>query len=333
MSTKEKLAELLEKSSGRFLSGSEIARELGVTRAGIWKCIRQLEDEGYLIEAVRNRGYRLSEQNDAVSASCIQEYLSDYEKADGCRYPFAEASIDVREEVTSTNDVLKEQALLLPGWHCVIAGRQTKGKGRRTKSFYSPSGSGLYLSVLIRMPLPADIATRITTASAVAACRAIEECTDAKPAIKWVNDVFVNGKKTCGILTEASISMESGALDWAVMGIGFNVYEPEGGFPEEIAGIAGAIVPARSRNLRCRLAAAFLRHFYQVCGKLESPLLVEEYKAHSMMKGLLIDVIKGNTSIPAAAEDIDDDCRLIVRYEDGRREALSSGEVSIRMQK
>ena len=331
MNTKEKLARLLEESEGKFLSGSEIARKLGVTRAGIWKCIQQLEEEGYLIEAVRNRGYRLSDQNDVVSERCILNYLKEYEQEDETTYPFADAGIDVREEVTSTNDVLKERASSLPGWHCVIAGRQTRGKGRRTKSFYSPAGSGLYLSVLIRLPLPAEIATRITTASAVAACRAIEACTEAKPSIKWVNDVFVNGKKTCGILTEASISMESGALDWAVMGIGFNVYEPEDGFPEEIREIAGAITPSRSLNLRNQIAAAFLRHFYQICGKLESPALVEEYKAHSMMKGLLISVIKGDTSISAVAEDIDDDCRLIVRYPDGSREALSSGEVSIRM--
>ena len=332
MNTKEQLAQLLEESDGAFISGNEIAGKLGVTRAGIWKCIRQLEEEGYEIEAVRNRGYRLSEHNDAVSERCVRKYLSEYNKTDAMSYPYLTAGIDVYEQVTSTNDVLKEQAAILPGWHCVIAGRQTKGKGRRTKSFYSPAGSGLYLSVLIRMPLPADIATRITTASAVAACRAIEECTDVQPAIKWVNDVFVNGKKTCGILTEASISMESGALDWAVMGIGFNVYEPEGGFPEEIAEIAGAIVSSRSRNLRCRIAAAFLRHFYQVCGKLESLSLVEDYKAHSMMKGLPVFVIKGDASISAVAEDIDEECRLIVRYEDGRREVLSSGEVSIRMQ-
>ena len=324
VSTKEQLAEMLEYADGAFVSGNEIAEKIGITRAAVWKCIHQLESEGYVIEAVRNRGYRITQDSDPISEACIRRYL---------KYtPFGvPVLLEVQPLVTSTNDILKERAKDLPNWFTLVAAQQSKGKGRRTRSFYSPSGSGVYLSMLIKLPLPADEATRITTAAAVAACRAICECTDAVPGIKWVNDVYVNGRKVCGILTEASISMESGGLEWAVLGIGFNVYQPEGGFPKEIAHIAGAITNKRQKNLRAKLAASFITNFQDLCLHLLEPGIVREYREHSIMKGRKIDVLRGTNAIPAVAEEIDDMCRLVVRYTDGTTEALSSGEVSIRL--
>lgn len=330
MNTKQQLAAMLEQADhtgeGGFLSGNEIAMQLGITRAAIWKCIRQLQEEGYEIEAVRNRGYRLGEHNDALSADGIRRCMDDLPEN------LRQIPVEVLPTVTSTNDVLKERARELPDWYTLISQTQTKGKGRRTRSFYSPVSSGLYLSMLVRPPVPAQEATRLTTVAAVAACRTIRDCTDAEPGIKWVNDVFVHGKKVCGILTEASVSLETGGLDWAVMGIGFNVYEPEGGFPEEIAHIAGYICEKRRKNLRNVIAASFIRHFYQLCQDLLSPAVVEEYRSFSIMKNRPVLVIKADGSVPAVVEEIDDECRLIVRYRDGHRETLSSGEVSIRME-
>jgi len=323
--TKELLARMLEDADGAFVSGSEIAQKLGITRAAVWKCIRLLEEEGYVIEAVRNRGYRLTDASDPVSESTIRRYLAGT--------PAAKAVvIESQRVVSSTNDVLKERAKELPDWYTLVAAEQTRGKGRLSRSFYSPAGFGFYLSMLVRLPLPAQDAAGITTTAAVAACRAIRECTDAVPGIKWVNDIFVNNKKVCGILTEASISMENGILDWAVLGIGFNVYEPENGFPEEIAHIAGAIAPRRQNNLKARLAASFIHHFYDLCRKLPDREIVQEYKANSIMKGRRIEVLQGGQSRPAVAEDIDDQCRLLVRFPDGSSTALSSGEVSIRLE-
>ena len=320
MTTKEKLAQLLEENGEGYISGSAIAEKLGITRAGIWKNIHQLEEDGYIIEAVTNRGYRLAEDNDVVSLPAVKKYLEGGE----------DENIEVYPEVSSTNDVLKGKAAGANEWHTIIAGRQSAGKGRKGRSFYSPSGSGLYMSVVQHPDVPAEMATRITTAAAVATCRAIEECTDAKPEIKWVNDVFVDGRKVCGILTEASFNMENGLLDWAVMGIGFNVYEPEGGFPEEIRDIAGPITKKRQKNLRCRLAICFRNEFINICQDLAGAKFADEYRKRCFLLGKKINVLKMEGPVPAKAIDVDDECRLIVRYNDGLEEALSSGEVSVR---
>ena len=322
MNTKEKIASLLEYNSGDYISGNSIAEKLGITRAAVWKGIKALENDGYRIDAVRNRGYRLSESNDIISENSINRYLGDYSDV---------FNVKVFLSVTSTNDVLKENAGKLPCWQTVVSNRQTAGKGRRTRSFYSPSDTGLYLSMLIKLPLAAWEATRLTTAAAIAACRAIEACSDAQPAIKWVNDVYLDGRKICGILTEASISMENQSLEWAVMGIGFNVYEPEGGFPPEISRIAGNIFKEKKKDLRSILAAQFMEEFHGICSDLKGRSIVDEYRHRSLMKGRSIDVIKGENSISARAVDIDDELRLIVEYGDGTREALSSGEVSIKL--
>ena len=324
MNTKQKLADLLEKSGGEYLSGSLLAEKLGVTRAAVWKNIRQLQAEGYKIEAVTNRGYRLGREQDSVSEAGIRKALG--EQADVF-------TLEMYDVLTSTNTVMKERADSLPEWAVIISGSQTAGRGRIGRSFYSPSDSGIYLSVLLHPALPASEATRITTAAAVAACRAIESCTAATPSIKWVNDVFVNGKKVCGILTEGSLNMETGGLDWAVMGIGLDVYEPDGGFPEEIREVVGPIAQQREKNLRNTLAATFLKQFYAICSNLEDADFAEEYKKRSFLIGEDILVLKGDVVLPARALDIDKECRLLVQYKDGTREVLSTGEVSVRPKK
>ena len=152
--------------------------------------------------------------------------------------------IELRKSVTSTNTLLKELADVAEAaapWKVMIAEEQTAGRGRMGRSFESPEGTGIYLSILMKPHIPAEKAVRITTAAAVAACRAIEECTAETPSIKWVNDVYVRGKKVCGILTEGSADPATGLLNWAVMGIGFNVYKPQNGFSDAIKDVAGPI--------------------------------------------------------------------------------------------
>lgn len=320
--TKERLVKMLAENRGSYLSGSRIAEQLGITRAAVWKQIRSLMAEGYEIDAVTNRGYCLGDRSDVITKEGLLAALG----PEGARY-----TLEVHDSITSTNTVLKERAESLPDWYVIVSGRQTAGRGRIGRSFYSPEATGIYLSVLLRPDLPAEQSVRITTAAAVAACRAIEETTDRTPGIKWVNDVFVEGRKVCGILTEGSLNLETGGLDWVVMGIGFNVYEPEGGFPEEIREIAGPVAAERAGDLRVHLAGSFLRHFGKVCDSLAEASFAEEYRKRSIVTGQNILVLRNGQEIPAFAEDIDGECRLRVRYADGREELLSSGEVSIRL--
>lgn len=319
MQTHDILAQLLEENRDSYISGSAIAAKLNITRAAVWKSIRKLEEQGYVIDAVPNRGYRLAPDSDIVTESTLRRYLHD-----------DRFTLEVHQEITSTNTVLKAKAASSPEWYTIVSGYQSAGRGRIGRSFYSPADTGVYLSILLHPNLPAAQSIRITTAAAVAACRAMEAVTDARPGIKWVNDVFVDGKKVCGILTEGAMNLETGGLDWAVLGIGLNVYAPKGGFPEELRNIAGAIATECSPDLRCRLAAAFLESFAQIYDSLDKPQFSEEYRKRCFLLGKPISVLKPDGTVPAVAIDIDEECGLVVEYPDGRRETLSSGEVSVR---
>jgi len=321
MRTKEKLAALLTGSGSEFISGSAIAEDLNISRAAVWKHIKALEKDGYKIEAVPNKGYRLSEDNDVVTEEAVLRYLGDLRDV---------FTVEVYTSVGSTNTLLKEKAGRLPDRSVIIAGAQTEGRGRIGRKFFSPEGTGIYLSVLLKQNIRPEHAGRLTTAAAVAACRAIEECTGSTAEIKWVNDVFVGGKKVCGILTEASVNYETGIPDNIAVGIGFNVYSPENGFPEDIAETAGAITEVRKKDLRARLAAVFLAGFHKACEDLDSPELYNEYKNRCFILGKPIYVLKKEGRIKAEAIDIRENFALLVRCEDGREEVLNAGEISIR---
>ena len=320
MDNKKSLLTILE-NSGDFVSGSDLAGRLGVTRASVWKYIKSLKSDGYNIEAVTNRGYRLSPLSDVVTSDGVTKEL-------GALAGYF--SVEVLPECTSTNSVIKERASELREWHTVIAGRQTEGRGRRGRSFYSPDGTGLYMSVLLRPKLSASDAVLITAAAAVAVCRAVREVADVKAEIKWVNDIYIGGKKVCGILTEASVDMESGDIEYAVLGVGINITEPEGGFPDELSSTAGAVFSSGQHNMRNRLAAAFLKNLYIIYEDFASCGFVNEYRELSFLRGKQVNVLRGEEAVPAFVMGIDDRCRLMVRYTDGQVEALSSGEVSVR---
>ena len=320
MEKKQMLLEKLEMAEG-FVSGNELAEYLGVTRASVWKYIKTLKSDGYNVEAVTNRGYRLSPQNDVITNSGVKKALG--EDAD-------KFEVEVLQKCTSTNQVLKSKAENLSQWHTLIAETQSAGRGRNGRKFFSPDGTGLYMSILLRPKLQVTEATLITTAAAVAVCRAIDELAGVRAEIKWVNDVFLRGKKVCGILTEANLDMESGMLNYAVLGIGINVTEPRGGFSKEIEGIAGAVFEHGEYQLRCRLAAAVLKHLYMIISSLPSRDFISEYQALNFVVGRSVQVLRNDTSETAYAEQIDEECRLVVRFPDGRVEKLSSGEVSVR---
>ena len=325
MNVKQKLITLFENNRGAFLSGEELAEKLDCSRAAVWKAVTSLRGEGYAIDAVTGRGYRLAPATDVLSAAGIEKYLPAKAR---------DITLDVRRRAEgSTNDILREAAGRgAPAWTVLVCGEQTGGKGRLGRSFFSPSDSGLYISILLRPDMPAADSVRITTAAAAAVAKAIEDCTESSPRIKWVNDIYVNGKKVCGILTEAAFSLENGGLDYAVAGIGINVYEPEGGFPPELAGKAGAVCSERREDLRNRLAAGVIARFRECCDDLFSESMLEYYRSRLMWQGEGIRVISGSSEYPCTLLGVSSSYALRVRLEDGTEREVSSGEITVRRQ-
>ncbi|MDO4396216.1 MAG: biotin--[acetyl-CoA-carboxylase] ligase [Clostridia bacterium] len=228
--TRDQLLELFEKNKGSYFSGEEIAEKLGISRTAVWKAVQSLKNEGYKIEAVRNKGYSLATDTDILSAQGIEKYLRDAvgvgDEAGAGRNGNAKVTLNVLSEVDSTNVVAREKATAgAPDGYTVVAGSQTKGRGRMGRAFYSPAGTGVYMSLVLRPKnFSPQNAVKLTTMAAVAVCRAIEKVSGEKAEIKWVNDVYVRGKKVCGILREASFNLEDGSLEYAVLGIGINVF-------------------------------------------------------------------------------------------------------------
>ena len=213
----------------------------------------------------------------------------------------------------------------------VLAATQTAGRGRKGRSFYSPAGTGVYVSILLRPDLAPVVASRITTAAAVAVCDAVEAVSGRAAAIKWVNDVLIDGKKICGILTEASFGMESGRVDYAVLGTGINVYAPQDGFPAEIKQVAGSVLEHSLPDAKNRIAAAYLSSLLPLYRTLGSAETISAYRKRSLAIGRTVTVLSGEGTRSARALDVDDRCRLLVEYGDGTHAALSSGEISIKL--
>lgn len=322
MTVKQKLLELFELNKGSFLSGAEIAHSLSCTRGAVWKAVKSLQDEGYEITAVSGKGYRLEMHTDVISEKGIKRYLSPE-----CQW----LTVKVHKIINSTNIKLRELASEgAPEGTVVISGEQTKGRGRLGRSFFSPSDTGVFMSLLLRPVMTADSAVKITTAAAVSVAEAIEELSGKSADIKWVNDIYMNGKKVCGILTEAAFSLENGGLEYAVLGIGVNAYAPENGFPDDIKDIAGSVFDERKDDMRNKLAAEILSRFLKYYSEISQSTYLDGYRKRLMWKGEKINVISGNTNIPAVLSDVDKDCRLLVEYENGEKAVLSSGEISIR---
>jgi len=324
MSTKDVVLALFEKNRGFFVSGEQIASELNITRTAVWKAVKILQKEGYKIKAVTNRGYCLAKDSDVLSERGIRSALTG-------------AASDLRPEVfvsvDSTNNVCRIMADTGESeGYVAIAGAQTSGRGRRGRSFYSPADTGIYMSILLRPEdYPPEKILRLTTMAAAAVSASIDEVSGKKAEIKWVNDIFVDGKKVCGILSEALYSVQGGKLECVIVGIGINAYAPEGGFPTDIAGTAGCVFDKSEVGLKNRLSAEILNRFMAYYRGLSVDDYYDEYKKRSFVIGRDIKVISGSDTVNARVLGLDDECGLLVRYEDGTEEVLRSGEISIRV--
>lgn len=320
--TKDRVLDSLRCSEGSYVSGGALSAELSLSRTAVWKAVEQLRAEGFVIESAPKKGYRLLSGGDALTESGVRAYLRR-----------RDLDLRVYKSISSTNTVLKQLAESGEAEGTVLlAEEQTAGRGRMSRSFFSPPRSGLYMSLLLRPHLSAQLSTRITACAAVAVAEAIEELTGCRAEIKWVNDVLVDGKKVCGILTEGSIDCESGLMHYAIVGIGINIRPPEGDFPAELRQIAGALPTAPDgEDLRCRLAAAVLDRLMDLYEQLPEGDCCEAYKSRSCLIGREINILPlEGEPVPATAIDVEPDFSLRVRLADGTETCLSSGEVSVR---
>lgn len=324
MSVKTQLLSILEANRGTDLSGEELAVRLGVSRTAVWKAMRSLREQGYQIEAVKNRGYRLQESTDVLSEEGIRLELQE---------PYRRFPILVHKVVDSTN-IEAKRAALEDGVHglTILAEEQRKGRGRRGREFYSPAQTGIYMSILLKPDLPGTDAILTTTAASVAVCRAIRKVLGMEAKIKWVNDVYIGDRKICGILTEAISDCEVGKIDTVIVGIGINYKTMD--FPEELSGRAGCV--AADTNIpRNRLVAAVLNEFWDIYEHLSERKFIDEYRAFSNVIGKEVRFQEKDVWKEGKALDIDSEGGLVVEFqdEDGQTKTcvLHTGEITLRV--
>ena len=326
MSLKNNVLHILELNKGANISGQELANMLCVSRTAVWKAINSLKQEGYLIDAASNKGYSLSFSSDVMSSEGINLYLND---------EYKNIPLTVYKSLASTNTEAKIEAMnnAVHGT-VIISEEQTKGRGRFGRDFFSPSESGIYMSIILKPNLSIDDSVLITTAAAVAVCNAIDKFTYVKPQIKWVNDIFIKNKKVCGILTEAVTDFESGGIESVIVGIGVNVKTKEEEFPGELQNIAGSIFNSHENFCtRNQLAAEIINNVLSISEELADKKFLEIYKERSMILGEYIMYNKNNEWLEGFAMDIDEYGGLLIINKDGKKETLHSGEVSIKKAK
>ena len=321
MEIKDILLQKLVEAKDGYVSGEAVAEKIGVSRNAVSKAAAQLRRDGFLIDSSPKKGYRISRENLMCPACCIAGYMKSPPPV-----------IITENTVTSTNEEVKKLARDgAPEGLLLTAEEQVSGKGRTGKSYFSPRGTGIYMSVLLYPSFTAADAKLITTCAAVAVCRSIEPLSDKPVTIKWVNDVYSGDRKVCGILTEGSLNVESGMLSKAVLGIGINLFPPESGFGM-LTGIAGTVLKdARDGwDVKGKVIASVYDNFMEEYRRLPKAEFIEEYKKRSYLPGKNITVLKRDGNRDAIAVKIGDDLRLLVRYENGVEEWLDSGEVSIK---
>lgn len=237
------------------------------------------------------------------------------------------------DTITSTNDVLKQLALQgAPEGTTLVADCQTGGRGRMGRTFLSPSGVGIYLSVLLRPNCKPTELMHLTCASASAACSAIEQTSGFRPGVKWTNDIVYNKRKLAGILTELGLNQD-GTTAYAIIGIGFNCNQQLRDFPPAIQDVAGSLKMVTGKETdRALLAAKMIEALYQMNRELISDRagILARYRQDCITLGQEISLVRGDEIRHGKALDVDENGALVVRYEDGTIEAVNSGEVSVR---
>ncbi|NLZ68727.1 MAG: biotin--[acetyl-CoA-carboxylase] ligase [Spirochaetales bacterium] len=313
MNVKQAVITQLIKAEGGVISGQEIAKSIDKSRVAVRKAIVSLSEQGFEIVAEQSNGYRLVNKPDVL----IPEYIASFLPP--------ELSLFYYEEIDSTNSEAKR--LLSSGNKApfiVVAKEQKGGRGRRGRVFSSPIG-GIYFSLVL--PTEHMKSTElVTTASALAVCKALEEVSGETLSIKWVNDVYYKSKKLVGILTEGVVNMELGQVEDIIIGIGINYEIPT--FNPELKDIAISLYPKGKAPLS---RAEVLGLLVKALNNTLASDFLSEYKSRCFVLNKPINVIKNDSIRPSFALDLDEKAHLVVKYENGEVEHLSSGEVTIRL--
>ena len=320
---REQIVSLLA-GAGGHLSGEEMSRALGVTRAAVWKEIEALRREGWPIESSTRKGYRLAGPPPALSAAFLNAKL----RSDSL---FA-GKVRVESTVDSTNTRLKAEAASLPHGAVLIAEEQTGGRGTHGRAFQSPRGDGLYLSVLLRPRAALSELFTLTGWVAVAARDGVEKAGGAAVEIKWLNDLYLNGRKLCGILTELAFLGESAEPDYVVVGMGVNMNQTAETFRAQgLEGIAASLAGEGYPVERHHLALCLLRALEEMVRAFPENRAeyLERYRAHCLTVGRRVSFETENGTLTGTAAGIDDRFGLLVSGDDGKEYTVSSGTVKM----
>lgn len=320
--TKKEILTALRDCDG-YVSGQELCEKLQVSRTAVWKKIKQLQEDGYEIEAVPNKGYRILGCPDCVAAEEVESRL---------KTRWAGRMVHYLEEVDSTNQYIKK--LAEEGARegtLVVADIQRRGKGRAGRVWTTEPGANISMSLLLRPKLPPTQISMVTLVMGLAVTWACRKLYGIEAGIKWPNDVVVNGKKLCGILTEMSAEMT--AVNYVVIGTGINVNEKE--FPEELREKATSLLlELGEKTSRAELIAECLRYFEMFYEKFlqtgDLSLLQEEYNDLLLNRNRVVRVLEPRNEYSGRALGINKDGELLVEREDGTRTAVYAGEVSVR---
>jgi len=319
---KEEILRLLRSADG-YISGQELCNRFGVSRTAVWKAINQLKEAGYEIEAQQNKGYRLMAAPDLMTEAEIKSLMHTEWVAKEVLY---------FDTIDSTNTKARELAEKgYPSGTLVVADKQESGKGRRGRSWVSPSGTGIFMTLMIKPDINPNNASMLTLVAALAVAKAITSVTGEEALIKWPNDIVVNSKKVCGILTEMNAQFDY--INHIVVGIGINVHNES--FPEEISQMASSLmIEAGGRRFhRAQIIAetmAYFEQYYDTFLKTQDlSALVREYDELLVNRNKSVRVLDPKEPFDGKAMGITSKGELIVDTWESRK-LVSSGEVSVR---
>ncbi|MTI46510.1 biotin--[acetyl-CoA-carboxylase] ligase [Sporosalibacterium faouarense] len=321
---KEKVLNMLKENKKGFISGQKLSEILGVSRTAVWKVINHLRDEGYDIESVSRKGYRLKVSPDILTQGELNRLLNTN---------IIGNKIIHFDSIDSTNTYAKELASRQEkAGTVIIAEEQTAGKGRLGRNWTSPKGKGIWMSLILKPDIDPTDAAKITQIGAAAVCEAIRDM-GIEAYVKWPNDIILNNKKVCGILTE--MSGELNTINYIVMGIGINANIDSTEFPDDIRKIATSLKEYHREEIdRKHLVASILNRFEDLYKELIDENSIKRSikicKDSSILLGKQVRIISRHKEELGKAIDITENGELIIEKENGEVEKVISGEISVR---